>query len=140
MPPKGAASFPTVLYSGIIDLRLTVDGEEIAGDTVPNFLVAILTFIIEKNELSKISIPFKTSGENYLVSSAYCDGQTTPLGRDAIAVLETLEAEVARLREALKIADMAINPPDRGGISLDHWNVRLKNATGVIRAALGNQQ
>lgn len=63
---------------------------------------------------------------------------------DAVAKLcsyiDTLEAEVARLREALKIADMAINPPDRGGISLDHWNVRLKNATGVIRAALGNQQ
>lgn len=66
---------------------------------------------------------------------ALIDGLITQRNR-----ADALEQEVARLREALKIADMAINPPDRGGISLDHWNVRLKNATGVIRAALGNQQ
>jgi len=65
---------------------------------------------------------------------------TTETATAMLSAIDTLEAEVARLREALKIADMAINPPDRGGISLDHWNVRLKNATGVIRAALGNQQ
>jgi hypothetical protein len=30
----------------------------------------------------------------------------------------------------------AINPPDRGGISMDEWNRRLKDATARIHAAL----
>lgn len=42
----------------------------------------------------------------------------------------------AALREALKAADTAINPPDRTGISLHVWNERLKAVTKIIRAAL----
>jgi hypothetical protein len=60
---------------------------------------------------------------------------------DEIDRLREQLAEVARniasRREALKVADAAINPPDRGGISLDEWNKRLKAATATIRAALG---
>jgi hypothetical protein len=40
------------------------------------------------------------------------------------------------LMDALKFADEAINPPDRGGISMDEWNRRLKDATARIHAAL----
>ena len=48
----------------------------------------------------------------------------------------TLRQQNAALREALKSADAAINPPDRKGISLHVWNERLKAATKIIRAAL----
>ncbi len=47
-----------------------------------------------------------------------------------------LEAENKRLREALAVADEAINPKDRGGISMHVWGQRLKAATEIIRAAL----
>jgi hypothetical protein len=43
---------------------------------------------------------------------------------------------VEKLRDALRFADRAINPPDRDGISLDTWNGRLKTATLEIRMAL----
>lgn len=45
-----------------------------------------------------------------------------------------------RAREALQVADAAINPPDRSGISLHEWNERLKAATATIRAALSPPQ
>lgn len=41
-----------------------------------------------------------------------------------------------KYREALSDADLAINPPDRSGISLDKWNERLKSATAKIRDVL----
>jgi len=50
--------------------------------------------------------------------------------------IERLRARNAELVAALQIADAAINPPDRSSISLDKWNVRLKAATIVIRAAI----
>lgn len=37
---------------------------------------------------------------------------------------------------ALRVADAAINPPDRGGISMAIWHERLKAATAQIRAAI----
>ena len=40
------------------------------------------------------------------------------------------------LEDALRIADISINPPDRDGISLNIWNARLAGATSKIRAAL----
>jgi hypothetical protein len=40
------------------------------------------------------------------------------------------------LRNALEIADAAINPKDMVGLSLEKWNERLKAATATIRAAL----
>ncbi len=48
------------------------------------------------------------------------------------SIADIIEAQ----EKALKAADLAINPPDRGGISLDKWNERLKAATAEIRAAL----
>lgn len=47
--------------------------------------------------------------------------------------------QVEVLRAALVIADEAINPPDRAGISLDAWNLRLKAATETIRSALRHE-
>lgn len=47
-----------------------------------------------------------------------------------------LAPELTMLRDALKVADEAINPPDLGGLSLDVWNTRLKAATVTIRSAL----
>lgn len=41
-----------------------------------------------------------------------------------------------RARDAINIALEAINPPDRGGISLATWNERLKSATTVLHEAL----
>jgi hypothetical protein len=49
---------------------------------------------------------------------------------------KALLADNESLREALRIADISINPPDRGGISLAIWNARLAGATSAIRAAL----
>ena len=46
--------------------------------------------------------------------------------------LET-KAMVEDLREILMSADSAINPGDRGGLSLDKWNERLKAVTQDIR-------
>jgi hypothetical protein len=46
------------------------------------------------------------------------------------------EERVREMEMALKSADEAINPPDRGGISLDSWNQRLKAATALIRSVL----
>lgn len=67
--------------------------------------------------------------------------------RDIVERLEgydyrPLEAinEIKKLRAALKVADEAINPPDRDGISLEKWNERLKAATKTIRAALPDPQ
>jgi hypothetical protein len=50
--------------------------------------------------------------------------------------IKDYRAENERLRESLRIADISINPPDRGGISLAIWNARLAGATSAIRAAL----
>jgi hypothetical protein len=60
--------FPAASYPGSIDLRIVVSGEEIYGSTVRVFFVSVLKFIIQKNALSKISIPFKTTGSNYLIA------------------------------------------------------------------------
>lgn len=38
-----------------------------------------------------------------------------------------------RAEALLRECDAAINPPDRGGISLDQWNQRLKAVTAKIR-------
>lgn len=43
------------------------------------------------------------------------------------------KADLERLREILMSADSAINPGDRGGLSLDKWNDRLKAVTQEIR-------
>lgn len=50
--------------------------------------------------------------------------------------IEELETEISLLRKTLLTADEAINPHDRGGISMEKWNVRLKAATAAIRAVL----
>jgi hypothetical protein len=47
-----------------------------------------------------------------------------------------LVERVSVLEDALRIADISINPPDRDGISLNIWNARLAGATSKIRAAL----
>lgn len=61
--------------------------------------------------------------------------------RDAsLQIQRNASAVLDQMREALKAADEAINPPDRGGISLDTWNKRLKTATATIRAALNGNQ
>lgn len=41
-----------------------------------------------------------------------------------------------RARDAIRNAIEAINPADRGGISLDVWNGRLKAATATMQEAL----
>lgn len=48
--------------------------------------------------------------------------------------------EIEALRETLEIADAAINPKDKGGLSMHKWNKRLKEATTTIRAALAKEQ
>jgi hypothetical protein len=55
---------------------------------------------------------------------------------DLFALMVEAADEIERLREVLRIADISINPPDRGGISLAIWNARLAGATSAIRAAL----
>jgi hypothetical protein len=49
-----------------------------------------------------------------------------------------LEAKglVEKLRDTLCIADGAINPSDRAGISMEEWNKRLKFGTAEIRNAV----
>jgi predicted nuclease with TOPRIM domain len=49
---------------------------------------------------------------------------------------ERMVERVSVLEDALRIADISINPPDRDGISLNIWNARLAGATSKIRAAL----
>lgn len=43
---------------------------------------------------------------------------------------------IGRLRNLLHDADEAINPPDRGGLSMEKWNERLKAITAKIRTEL----
>jgi hypothetical protein len=50
--------------------------------------------------------------------------------------LAAQSALLAQAATALEAADEAINPPDRGGISMDTWNKRLKVSTTTIREAL----
>jgi len=45
-------------------------------------------------------------------------------------------ARELQMEAALRLADKAINPPDKGGISMGTWNMRLKTATAAIRLAL----
>lgn len=47
-----------------------------------------------------------------------------------------LIAAAPEMFAALKIANAAINPTDRGGISLAAWNDRLKDASQAIMSAL----
>lgn len=56
-------------------------------------------------------------------------------GAESVANSDAIAA-VPDLLEALKTAAAAINPSDRGGISLMEWNERLKAATVCINAAL----
>lgn len=44
------------------------------------------------------------------------------------------------LLATLRAADVAINPPDQGGISLHEWNKRLKEATAQIRSVMANTE
>lgn len=50
---------------------------------------------------------------------------------------EEAQEEIRQLRRALVAADKAMNPPDKGGISMHEWNKRLKEATRLVRAVLG---
>lgn len=50
--------------------------------------------------------------------------------------LRDANARAGALHFALAVADAAINPTDKAGISLFDWNERLKKATAVIRQAL----
>lgn len=55
-----------------------------------------------------------------------------PTMEELAKALDT-KAMVEELRETLMSADGAINPGDRGGLSLDKWNERLKATTQDIR-------
>jgi hypothetical protein len=50
---------------------------------------------------------------------------------------EAMQRAEQPLIVALRAADLAINPPDRDGISLDTWSKRLKAATATIRELTG---
>lgn len=54
----------------------------------------------------------------------------------AVKGRQQFRAAYRKAREALIAADAAINPPDRGGISMAEWNKRLKTATATIREVL----
>lgn len=54
----------------------------------------------------------------------------------AEAELAALRAERDEAQKLLIVADAAMNPPDREGISLHEWNARLKAATAAIRAGM----
>lgn len=51
-----------------------------------------------------------------------------------------LIAAAPDLLAALKVAELAINPRDRGGISLHDWGSRLKGATTVVLAAIAKAE
>lgn len=53
--------------------------------------------------------------------------------QDMRGALRIEREKTAKLIDLLKRADEAINPPDRGGISMEKWNVRLKAITAEIR-------
>jgi hypothetical protein len=69
--------FPTAGHEGRVNLRLRVGRTVLSGDTVRAFLVAIVEFIVEANAYKKISIPFTTTGQNYLLAKM----PTHPSGR-----------------------------------------------------------
>lgn len=49
---------------------------------------------------------------------------------------DAAERRCAALEEGVQQALLAINPPDRGGISLYEWNNRLKIVSGRLRALM----
>ena len=57
--------------------------------------------------------------------------------REAADEIEGLRARVAELEKVLVSTVFAINPPDRGGISMGEWNTRLKAATQAAQETLG---
>lgn len=64
------------------------------------------------------------------------------LARAAAAILRTkrplspeFREQVAQMVEALSACITAMNPPDKGGISMHEWNQRLKAATKQAAAA-----
>jgi hypothetical protein len=59
---------------------------------------------------------------------------------EAMAFALRAKGLVEKLRDALCIADGAINPSDRDGISLEIWNKRLKSATLTIRDAINHAE
>jgi hypothetical protein len=58
-----------------------------------------------------------------------------PAARAGDDVVE-LKKQNEMLRDALEQADLAINPPDRDGISLHVWSERLKEITALIHKVL----
>lgn len=68
----------------------------------------------------------------------------TPTGRMICDVARNDEGEsnakliaaAPQMLETLRLADKAMNPPDRDGISLHEWSGRLKEATAKIRFLL----
>ena len=70
--------YPTARDAGTsFKLALKVGSHIIKGDTVPEFLCRILRFIDESNVLENLSVPFYTSGQNFLlaVSPEHEDGR-----------------------------------------------------------------
>jgi len=76
--------YPTARDAGTgFRLAVNVGGRRIAGDSVPEFLCAVLSFIDEHDALIGITLPFHTSGENFLlaVSPEQKDGRPFPAYR-----------------------------------------------------------
>ena len=67
----------------------------------------------------------------------YCDSMGN--ARSAVEALETTNEEQhtrgLELAKALSTCITAMNPPDKGGISMHEWNQRLKAATKQACAA-----
>jgi hypothetical protein len=77
------------------------------------------------------------------------DGSTVTLAKlpesyggdyEGAAANARLMAASPEMLAALKTAAAAINPSDRGGISLMEWNERLKAATVAINAAIAKAE
>ena len=69
---------PTARHTEAIDLRLLVNGRVISGETVAKFLVAVFEFIVKKKALARISVPFRTTGQNYLLAKSPVHPSTRP--------------------------------------------------------------
>ncbi|GBR45088.1 hypothetical protein [Neokomagataea thailandica] len=51
-------------------LAVNVGDQRITGDNVPEFLCAVLNFIDKHNALAELTLPFCTSGKNFLLAAS----------------------------------------------------------------------
>ena len=61
-------NYPSATSKEAVELKLKFDGGEIEGASVREFMVNAVKYLIEIGAFSKLELPIKTTGLNYLIA------------------------------------------------------------------------